>query len=114
MQNNYIVVVSNEGNKVHAYSLIDFELKHCLFRGNSLTKTLNISFSKKGKFMAMISSRETLHIFSLEKDHEDQKCLCDNESENSEFETEDSKSGFFGFFSKIKVIDYTLTIGFVF
>jgi hypothetical protein len=102
-----LIAVSKLGNKQHIYSLLDFELKHCIFLGNNGLRLMNITFNKKSKLLAMLPTDLNLSIFNL-KQHENTLCECDDFDDEeviiNEEETQPvtKKESFFGsFFSKI-------------
>ncbi len=67
---DYICVIGEGANRIHLYSLFDYELKFCLWRGSKISKTIDVCFDLKCKFMSVITYSKTLHIFKL---YENQK-----------------------------------------
>lgn len=72
---DYICVVEKGAQRIHLYSLFDYELKFCLWRGSSLSHTIHINFDLKCKFMSVLTESKTLHIFKL---YENQKKTLSN------------------------------------
>jgi len=62
---DYICVVGEGANRIHLYSLFDYQLKYCLWRGSKISKTIDVCFDLKCKFMSIITDSRTLHIFKL-------------------------------------------------
>ncbi len=77
-----IAVVSKFGNKLHIYSLNDFQLKYCMFLTNSEHKIFNLSFDKKSKLVSMLSFDGEDMILSIQdlknSAAENQFCECDD------------------------------------
>lgn len=67
---DYICVIGEGANRIHLYSLFDYELKFCLWRGSKISKTIDVCFDLKCKFMSVLTDSKTLHIFKL---YENQK-----------------------------------------
>lgn len=65
----YICVVGEGANRFHLYSLFDYELKYCLWRGAKPSHTIDISFDLKCKFMSILTGMKTLHIYKLFDDN---------------------------------------------
>jgi hypothetical protein len=67
----YICVIDKGVNMIHLYSLFDYELVYCLYRGDKVSKTINVAFDLKCKFMSVLTELKTLHIYKL-YEHESQ------------------------------------------
>jgi hypothetical protein len=85
------------GNKIHIYSVADFELKLCIGGDEMpLNKLMNLSFSKKNKFIGFLFSDLTIQIYNLLNGEPQSYCICKKDHE-------EKKSAIESFFSGIKV-----------
>src|SRR5690242_15565628 len=73
---------SKLGNKIHIYSLEDFQLKFCLFLTSSELIITNACFNDKSRFFSILSYNGedlNLNLFDLKHcDSEDHLCQCDD------------------------------------
>jgi hypothetical protein len=112
-----MVVVIGTNNKIHLYSLIDYQLKFC-FTYEPFTNTdydlqsqfikiLNVNISKKNKFLSILFSNYNFAIYELSNDKKAKsiKCKCMKELLNDEnlFEKPKKKSFFSSAFDGVKV-----------
>jgi hypothetical protein len=102
---DYAIVVGKPLNKIHIYSLIDFQLKFCLdseFQENSI---LNISISKKTKFFSILYNDYDMEIYKLTDEKKvNQLCKCMNAIITDESGNKIKRAGFLNrTFSSIKV-----------
>lgn len=100
-----LLSVSKFGNKIHIYSLDDFQLKFCLFLTSSEQKVLNSAFNQKSRFFTMLSyngEELNLSIFDLKhSSREDQLCQCsdyDDEEINLISSVKENQHSLFGNF----------------
>jgi hypothetical protein len=105
MSQGELLYVSNKfGNKVHIYSINDYELKYCFYFGHTFFKAINIIFDNKNKYIALTSTNYGLFLINL-KISDSTFCQCDDYEDLTEAECVERKSGFFGsLVSAIKVI----------
>lgn len=68
----YICVVGEGANRIHLYSMFDYELKYSFWRGSKNSHTVNVSFDLKCKFMSVLTACRTLHIYKLFEDNNKQ------------------------------------------
>ena len=111
---------SKYGNKIHIYSLEDFQLKFCLFLTNHELKIMNACFNNKSKFVATLTYNGTglnLNLFDLKNsDTEDHLCQCDDHDDSevkhiSSLNDVHKTYSFFGnFVSKLSVVKYKYNI----
>ena len=97
-----IAVISKGGSNIHVYSLTQYQLLYCLWRGNVEEDILDIAFSKKNQFICLVNSKNTVHIYAL--DPSDQNiiiCKC-HEVDDSE-KTDKHGSLFNSVLFKVKV-----------
>lgn len=77
---------SKLGNKIHIYSLEDFQLKYCLFLCSHELKITNSCFNFKSKMFACINYDGTdlnLDLFNLKiLNSEDHLCQCDDHDDD--------------------------------
>ena len=77
---------SKYGNKIHIYSLEDFQLKYCLFLANHELKITNLCFNNKSKLFSILSYDGTdlnLNLFNLKlSSSEDHLCQCDDHDDD--------------------------------
>jgi hypothetical protein len=78
---------SKLGNKIHIYSLEDFQLKYCLFLCSHELKVTNACFNFKSKLFATLSYDGTdlnLNLFNLKiLSSEDHLCQCDDHDDGN-------------------------------
>ena len=65
---DFICVVGEGANRLHLYSLYDYELKYCFWRGSQKSHTISVSFDLKCRFVSVVTEMKTLHIFMLGED----------------------------------------------
>ena len=96
LSDNELLYVSNKyGNKVHIYSINDYELKYCFYFGHIYFKAINIVFNKKNKYLALTSMNYGILVVDLK--HSDSTiCQCDDYEDLTEEECVERKPGFFG------------------
>lgn len=71
------VVIGHPNNKIHVYSLMDFELKFCLDSDFQMQKIINISVSKKTKFFTILYNDYNLEVYNLTEEKKvNQYCNC--------------------------------------
>lgn len=102
-----LAAVSEKGNKIALYDInsIQLNMKYCLWRGKAEAQILHMCFSPKNKFLAVLSTNLTFHIYNLQE-HEDNRAssLGKYDFSMSENETVDDRSTFFtDFFSNLIV-----------
>jgi len=109
-----LVVVSEVGNKIHLYSLLDYQLKLCLWRGVLDAIILSICFSQNNQFMALVSNQYNLHIYNIPEETKDLRCNCKNVSELEKFNREEieeeikNQSFFSNIFGQMQVISFVI------
>lgn len=69
---DYICVIGEGANRIHLYSIFDYELKFCLWRGSKISKTIDVCFDLKCKFMSVLTDSKTLHIFKLNENQKNE------------------------------------------
>ena len=74
---NFILTVSEFGNKFHLYDLSNGELKFCLFSGQKLDSIYNIYFNNDDNAIMFVSSDNLLIIFDITTDDDFVFCNCD-------------------------------------
>jgi len=87
-------------NKIHIYSVDEFELKYCFGDEIPLNKLMNFSFSKKNKFISFLFDDLTIHIYSLSNTEKNKKSICKCKKDEEE---KSVKSLFGSLISNIKV-----------
>lgn len=71
------IVIGHPMNKIHIYSLVDFQLKFCLDSEFQQQKIINISISKKNKFFSILYNDYNLDIYNLTSEKKvNQNCKC--------------------------------------
>jgi hypothetical protein len=107
---DYAIVVGKPLNKIHIYSLIDFQLKFCLDSEFQQHGILNISISKKTKFFSIMYNDYDIEIYKLTDEKKvNQLCKCmkiimKDEDTSTVGKKPVKKQGFLGrAFSSIKV-----------
>jgi hypothetical protein len=76
---NIAIIIGDNANKIHIYSLNDFDLKYCLDSSHPFNKILNISISKKNKFFSVLYEDYNLEIYNLlEEKRINSNCECLN------------------------------------
>ena len=91
-------------NKIHIYSVDNFELKHCFGETIQMERLMNVAFSKKNRFLGFLFDDLTVNIYSLIVDVEPKKgtvCKCKKDDAK--------KSVFEGILSGIKVFKLIIT-----
>jgi len=69
--------MSNIRNKLHIYSVENFELKFCFGDFDiHMDKLMTCAFSKKNKFLSFLFNDLSIHIYSLLKEEENKKNIC--------------------------------------
>ena len=92
-----------KGNKIHIFSVEDFQLKHCLGENIQINRIMNFGFSKKNKFLSFFYDDLSIQIYNLINVNENNKTICTCQKD-------DSKKSFLGsMFSSIKV-DFFLNL----
>ena len=88
-------------NKIHIFSVNDFQLKHCIVSEISSYNIISYCFSKKNKFLSILYDDYNMHLFNLtmDKGRENDICACGEE----EVKKKASSSFLGGLFSSIKV-----------
>jgi hypothetical protein len=77
---DYAIVVGKPDNKIHIYSLVDFQLKFCLDSEFQEHGILNISISKKTKFFCILYDDYDIEIYKLtDEKRVNQICQCMDE-----------------------------------
>ena len=73
-----MIIVGHPENKIHVYSLQDFQLKICIESESINNNISNIQFSKKQKFFSILYSDLKVEIFALplEKKNKTISCIC--------------------------------------
>jgi hypothetical protein len=113
----YLIAFSKYGNKLHIYSLEDFQLKFCFFLINAELNILNVSLSIKNRFLFFVSfNGKDLNLNALDlknSDSEDHLCKCDDHDDENVRKILSSKqaqsSSFFGgLFNKISDVKFIL------
>ena len=100
---NIAIIIGDNKNKIHIYSLDDFDLKYCLDSSYPFNKILNISISKKNKFFSVLYEDYNLEIYNLlEEKRINSNCECLNSMIEEKIENKKTS-----FFSK-KFINTTL------
>ena len=88
-----IAVVSKGGSNIHIYSLTQYQLLYCLWRGKLDEDVLDIAFSRKNKFLCLVNSKNTVHIYAL--DPSDQNIIICKCHEVDESDKSDKQTGLF-------------------
>lgn len=105
--------MSQYGNKIHIYSLIDFSLQYCIYLGQSELKLINVSFSIKSRFTALLiinNNSLRINIFDLKNLNEnDHLCQCDDHNDEEVVRLDGNQltrqgSVFGSFFSKLSKV----------
>jgi len=73
---NFILTVSEYGNKFHLYDLSNSELKFCLFSGQILDSIHNIYFNNNDNAIMYVSSDNILIVFDITTDDDFVFCNC--------------------------------------
>jgi WD40 repeat protein len=60
-----LAVVADKGHKIDVYSLLEFEIIESLWRGKSPAKILHLAFDDEGRYLALLSTNLTFHIYNL-------------------------------------------------
>jgi hypothetical protein len=99
-----LIAISRHGNKMHIYSLNQYELKYCIYHGSDLFSFKNVIFDRiKSKYLCMICEQTgNLYLINLKKCDEYTVCQCDEYEELPESEAEEST--FSSFFKIVKVV----------
>lgn len=61
----FLAVADTNGEKINVYSLRSYKSKKCLWRGYGQVKINGICFDPENKFLALVSSQKTLHIYPI-------------------------------------------------
>ncbi len=113
----YLIAFSKYGNKLHIYSLDDFQLKFCFFLINAELNILNVSMSIKNRFLFFLSfNGKDLNLNALDlknSDSEDHLCQCDEYDDENVKKMDSSKqnhsySFFGGIFNKLSDVSFYL------
>jgi hypothetical protein len=107
------IIIGHPNNKIHLYSLKDFQLKFCLDSDFQQNKIISIAMSKKTKFFSILYNDYNLEIYNLlEEKKVNQTCNCIKElllegssSENINSMTESSTEFQYGIVSSPKKED---------
>lgn len=95
------VVVGHPNNRIHIYSLVDYQLKFCFAFESSPNKILNVNVSKKNRFLALFFSDYNMSIYYLSSDKKSGhncKCLKELFNDDNTFQLEKDRPK--SFFSK--------------
>lgn len=63
----FLAVVDSLGEKINVYSLRSYKAKKYLWRGYGQVKIVGICFDFENRFLALVSSQKTLHIYPIVK-----------------------------------------------
>ena len=106
---DYAIIVGNPNNKIHIYSLIDFQLKFCLDSEFQQHKIINISISKKTKFFSIMYNDNDIEIYKLTDENKvNQICKCINHIIDENEKISPKKKGFLNTIINVKVIFFYL------
>lgn len=101
IQGDLVSIISKGGSKIHIYSVNEYQLIYCLWRGKVDEEILDLTFSKKNKFLCLVNTKNTIHIFAMDPtDHNIITCHC---HEIEQAEKHQPQGLFTRVFSKVKV-----------
>jgi hypothetical protein len=104
---DYAIVVGKPANKIHIYSLVDFQLKFCLDSEFQQQGILNISISRKTKFFSIMYNDYDIEIYKLTDEKKVNRiCKCMDEIINDEQRVVKKQSFLKRTFVSIKVIGF--------
>jgi hypothetical protein len=97
-----LLAISKHGNKMHIYSLNQYELKFCFYHGSEPYSFKNVLFDhRKSKYLSMLcENTNNLYMINLKRCDEYTVCQCDEYEDAEESEDE---GAFSSFFKKVKV-----------
>jgi hypothetical protein len=88
---------SKYGNKIHIYTLADFQLRFCIYLGKNELDIINSRFDKKSKFLMILSGDLLIKMFNLKHSVDDYICECDEHDDDSiVLKGKTANSSFFG------------------
>lgn len=100
-------IINKGGSNIHIYSVHKFQLLYCLWRGRIDEEILDLTFSKKNKFIGLVNSKGTIHIFAI--DPSDQNIIFCHCHEIKKEDNHEPQGLFTSVFSKVKVIEIILS-----
>jgi len=107
LKGDIICAASLYGNKIHLYSLKDYQLKHCFVFGEMEIQINSCIFDKKGKYLSFLVNKSEIFIINLDQDEND-LCECEEFDDNNILLLANRKSIISGIFTTIKVFLYNL------
>ena len=73
---NYLIVVSNLGNKIHIYDIKTNDFKYCLYLGNFFYEVSGLNMDNKKEIISVITNNKYLKLYKLNQ--LDVVCKCNN------------------------------------
>ena len=73
---NYLIVVSNLGNKIHIYDIKTSDFKYCLYLGNFFYEVSGLNMDNKKEIISVITNNKYLKLYKLNQ--LDVVCKCNN------------------------------------
>ena len=90
-RNKFLAVVSEGGEKINIYSLRTYKARKYLWRGYAKVIITNVIFDREDKFLCLLSSQKTFHIYPLLRKYLNPKAaknpnnVNDNEDDDQDY-----------------------------